>query len=213
MRFLVLFLVLVAVGLFFLLKPEKKGGLVISSPSPPLTKQEALSDRPVWTDFELLGFVDVTLEEAENFSPAGARGRVGLVWSSNLKNLRLGDSIQMSGPLLGKTGLCDWYRFRILDPLGREVAGFGRAGPRKVGQVLGSRQVSQSRWIRTIKGEGSVEDQGHEFRGDYSEFLTSDDPAYRSPQAQHEEEMALFKAQIQKAIQEREERRKQKAPR
>ncbi len=212
MRIVLLTLVLVAAGLFLFRKSGKEPGLVISPPSPPLTKQEALLDRPVWTDFEVLGFTEVTLEEAEGFSPAATRGGAGLVWISNLKKLRVGDSIQISGPLLGKTGLCDWYRFRILDPLGREVVGFGRAGPRKVGQVLGARQVSQSQWISRIKGLGSVEDQAQEVRGDYSEFLTSDDPAYRSPEAQHEEDLAALKAQIQKAMEERGARGKKQNP-
>jgi hypothetical protein len=57
-----------------------------------------------------------------------------------------------------------------------------------------------------------VEDQAQEVRGDYSEFLTSDDPAYRSPEAQHEEDLAALKAQIQKAMEERGARGKKQNP-
>jgi hypothetical protein len=173
----------------------------IPSPNPPLSHQESLSDRPVWTHFEGLGFRDITRKEAVQYWESGTRGRIGSLWGENLKSLRSGDSVQISGPLLGRSGLCEWYRFRILDPLGREVAGYGRAGPRRVGQLQGGRQASQSLLMRMVTGDDAT--QANELRGDYSEFLTSEDPAYRSAEVKHEEDLARLREHIQKAAAQR----------
>jgi len=170
----------------------------VDSPLPFLTKEEAESDRPVWSDFDPLSFKDVTVQEAKGFPVAG--GKVEPLWDAELSRLGLGSFVQISGPLKGRMGVCFWYRFRILDSLGREVFGFVRAGPRQVGQSWGFTQSGG--WWRSLVGTSGGGSAAASV-ADYSEQGGFDTLTLVSDDDRHAKGMERLRDQIRKAIEER----------
>lgn len=117
-------------------------GDVVPPPNPEISLQDAQVDRPPDEDFLASGFRGIGRGEAYSFTLGGIVTPCSRSWRTALRNMQWGDLVQLSGPLLGQTGICDWYSLRIVDSTGQEKYGFGCAGPRKTGQMPGIANLS-----------------------------------------------------------------------
>jgi hypothetical protein len=110
----------------------------IPSPNPVISFEDARSDRPTDDGFRESGYRDITRGEAYSFTLGGAVTPCDRMWRSALRNMEWGDRVQLSGPVPGRTGICDWYQMRIVASSGEvKSGGLGRPGPRKTGQMPG----------------------------------------------------------------------------
>lgn len=123
----------------------------VPSPNPAISFEDATADRPTSSEFAAAGYRHISTGEAYSFTLGGTVTPCDRMWRSALRNMGWGDQVQLSGPLLGKTGVCDWYQMRIVDSSGEvKPGGFGRPGPRKVGQLKGEPKIENpSSMIRT----------------------------------------------------------------
>jgi hypothetical protein len=72
------------------------------------------------------------------------------------------DRVLMSGPLPGKTGLCDWTSVKIVNVEARVKCGWGHIGPRKLGQLSTCPSVEGDGLVRVfaIVGPSRILDEG-----------------------------------------------------
>lgn len=108
------------------------------SPNPAISFEDATLDRPPAEAFDSSGYRDINRSEAYSFTVSRRPTPCARMWRADLRHMRWGDRVQLSGPVPGKGGICDWYQMRIVSPSGAvKPGGFGRPGPRKVGQLPG----------------------------------------------------------------------------
>ena len=96
------------------------------APSPPLTPDEVSGDMP---DFDKATWLPATKEDALIFSETGEDNHCSNAWRDDARNPGSGFRFEKSS-MMGRRGICMWYKVRRVkdgSPLG---SGFARPGPR-----------------------------------------------------------------------------------
>lgn len=123
----------------------------IPSPNPVISFEDSQADRPTDEDFRGSGYRDITRGEAYSFTLGGTVTPCDRMWRTDLRNMGWGDRVQLSGPVPGRTGICDWYQMRIVDSSGEvKPGGFGRPGPRKTGHLPGAPRIANPEAIQRV---------------------------------------------------------------
>lgn len=112
-------------------------------PNPAISFGDTIVDCPDDSVFDSACYRDIGRGRAYSFTLGGAVTPCDRAWRSALRAMGWGDTVQLSGPVPGKVGLCDWYQLRIVDSSGQVKPGsFVRAGARRSGQLPGEPKVA-----------------------------------------------------------------------
>jgi hypothetical protein len=101
----------------------------LAAPSPVLTEQEVSEDSPDDSQFDNARWIPASKEDALVFAETGEDDHCSNAWRDDARNPGWGSYFEKTS-LMGRRGICIWYKMRKMKEGGLLKAAFTRPGPR-----------------------------------------------------------------------------------